>query len=162
MSLFRVFWSVFSSIRTEYGEILRISPYSVGMQENMDQKNSQYGQFLRSEQDWSDKKQADDSSWKNKDWNHNWLLMVKKIWSLTNRCIKEHTQNIKWILMLGKILIWLILLPLALIDYISCLKFSKTFKVFLKLQFYSEPDYFSVEKKTSNISKTEVIPKCFP
>ena len=64
--------------------------------------------------------------------------------------------------MLGKILIWLILLPLALIDYISCLKFSKTFKAFLKLQFYSEPDYFSVEKKTSNISKTEVIPKCFP
>ena len=31
-------WSVFSSIRTEYGEILRISPYSVWMRENMDQK----------------------------------------------------------------------------------------------------------------------------
>ena len=28
------FWSVFSRIRTEYGEILRISPYSVQMREN--------------------------------------------------------------------------------------------------------------------------------
>ena len=32
------FWSAFSRIRTEYGEILRISPYSVRMQENTDQK----------------------------------------------------------------------------------------------------------------------------
>ena len=32
------FWSVFSRIRTEYGEILRISPYSVRMWENKDQK----------------------------------------------------------------------------------------------------------------------------
>ena len=32
------FWSVFSRIRTEYGEILRISPYSVRMRENTDQK----------------------------------------------------------------------------------------------------------------------------
>ena len=31
-------WSVFSHIRTEYGEILRISLYSVRMQENADQK----------------------------------------------------------------------------------------------------------------------------
>ena len=32
-------WSVFSHIRTEYGEMLRISPYSVRMRENTDQKN---------------------------------------------------------------------------------------------------------------------------
>ena len=32
------FWSAFSRIRTEYGEILRISPYSVRMRENTDQK----------------------------------------------------------------------------------------------------------------------------
>ena len=32
------FWSVFSRIRTEYGEILRISPYSVRMWENTGQK----------------------------------------------------------------------------------------------------------------------------
>ena len=32
------FWSVFSRIRTEYGEILRISPYSVRMWKNTDQK----------------------------------------------------------------------------------------------------------------------------
>ena len=32
------FWSVFSCIRTEYGEIRSISPYSVRMWENRDQK----------------------------------------------------------------------------------------------------------------------------
>ena len=32
------FWSVFSRIRTQYGEILRISPYSVQMRQNTDQK----------------------------------------------------------------------------------------------------------------------------
>ena len=41
-------WSVFSHIRTGYGKILRISPYSVQMRENMDQNNSEYGHFLRS------------------------------------------------------------------------------------------------------------------
>ena len=39
------FWSVFSHICTEYGEILRVSPYSVRIRENTDQKNSQYGHF---------------------------------------------------------------------------------------------------------------------
>ena len=43
------YWSVFSRIWTEYEEILRISPYSVRMRENMEQKNSEYGHFLRSE-----------------------------------------------------------------------------------------------------------------
>ena len=42
------FWSVFSSIWTEYGEILRISMYSVRMRENTDWKNSEYGHFSRS------------------------------------------------------------------------------------------------------------------
>ena len=42
------FWSVFSSIRTEYGQIPRISSYSVQIQENMDQKNSKYQHFSRS------------------------------------------------------------------------------------------------------------------
>ena len=37
-----LFWSVFSRMWTEYGDILRISPYSVQMQENMDQNNSKY------------------------------------------------------------------------------------------------------------------------
>ena len=37
-----VFWSVFSHIRTEYGEIRSISPYSVRMRENMDQKKTRY------------------------------------------------------------------------------------------------------------------------
>ena len=32
------FWSVVSCIRTEYGDILRKSPYSLRMQESTDQK----------------------------------------------------------------------------------------------------------------------------
>ena len=33
------FWSVFSCIRTEYGDLRNKSPYSVQIQENADQKN---------------------------------------------------------------------------------------------------------------------------
>ena len=44
-----LFWSVFSRIPTEYGEILRVSPYWVRMRENADQNNSEYGYFLRSD-----------------------------------------------------------------------------------------------------------------
>ena len=44
-----LFWSVFSRIWTEYGEIFRISLYSVQMWENVDQHNSEYGHFLRSD-----------------------------------------------------------------------------------------------------------------
>ena len=43
-----LFWSAFSCIRTEYGEIFRISPYFVRMWENADQNNSEYEHFLRS------------------------------------------------------------------------------------------------------------------
>ena len=39
-------WSAFSHIRVEYGETLRISPFSVRMRENTDQKNFKYGHFL--------------------------------------------------------------------------------------------------------------------
>ena len=41
-------WSVLSCIRTEYGEIQIISPYSVRMRENAEQNNSKYEYFLRS------------------------------------------------------------------------------------------------------------------
>ena len=37
--------SVFSRIRAKYAEMLRISPCSIRMRENMDQKNSEYGHF---------------------------------------------------------------------------------------------------------------------
>ena len=40
------FRSVFFRIRTEYGKILRISPYSLQMRENTDQNNSEYGHFF--------------------------------------------------------------------------------------------------------------------
>ena len=48
-----LFWSyselsTFFRIRTEYGEIRSMSPYSVQIRENADQNNSEYGQFSRS------------------------------------------------------------------------------------------------------------------
>ena len=36
------FWSVFSCIRIEYRDLLRKSPYSIRIQENIDQKKTQY------------------------------------------------------------------------------------------------------------------------
>ena len=47
-----LFWSAFSRSRTEYGETLCISSYSVRMQENADQNNSEYGHFSRSASSW--------------------------------------------------------------------------------------------------------------
>ena len=41
-----LFWSVVSRIWTEYGEKFCISLYSVRMQENADQNNSEWGDFL--------------------------------------------------------------------------------------------------------------------
>ena len=43
-----LFCLVFSRIRTEYGEIRSISPYSIRMREKTDQSNSEYAHFLRS------------------------------------------------------------------------------------------------------------------
>ena len=43
-----LFWSAFSCIQAEYGEILRIYSYSVRMRENAEQNNSEYGHLLRS------------------------------------------------------------------------------------------------------------------
>ena len=39
------FWSAFSRFRIEYGEVRSISPYSVQMRENADQKNYEQGHF---------------------------------------------------------------------------------------------------------------------
>ena len=44
-----LFWSVFSLIGTEYGDLLGKSPYSIRLWENTDQKNSEYGHLLHSE-----------------------------------------------------------------------------------------------------------------
>ena len=43
------FWSAFSCIRTEYGDLLRKSSYSVQIQENTDQKNYAFGHFTQRE-----------------------------------------------------------------------------------------------------------------
>ena len=48
-SYLEFFESVFSHVRTEYGEILRTFPCSVQIRENTDQKNSKYGHFTRRE-----------------------------------------------------------------------------------------------------------------
>ena len=40
------FWSVFSCIRTEFGDLLRKSPYSVRIQENTDQKKLRIWKFF--------------------------------------------------------------------------------------------------------------------
>ena len=45
VSLFGVFLDIFSWIRTEYGEIQSMSPYSVRMRENGDRKKSEYRHF---------------------------------------------------------------------------------------------------------------------
>ena len=42
------YWSVFSLIRAEYGEFLRISQYTVWMRKSKDQKNSEYEHLSRS------------------------------------------------------------------------------------------------------------------
>ena len=41
-----LFLSVFSRFRTEYGEILCISPYSIQMRQKADQNNYEYWHFL--------------------------------------------------------------------------------------------------------------------
>ena len=43
-----LFWSVSSRIRTGYGELQSIFPYSIRMQENTDQNNSEYGHISNS------------------------------------------------------------------------------------------------------------------
>ena len=43
----KFFWSVFSRIWTEYGDLQVKSPYSVWMRENADQKNSKCELFSR-------------------------------------------------------------------------------------------------------------------
>ena len=44
----KFFWSLLSSIQTEYAKIGSISLYSVEMLENADQQNSKYRHFSRS------------------------------------------------------------------------------------------------------------------
>ena len=46
---FELFWSIFSRIRSEDREILRVSPYLVRMRKSMDQNKSEYEHFLRSD-----------------------------------------------------------------------------------------------------------------
>ena len=49
VSVFGVFLVYIFHIRTEYGDLKSKSPHSVRMQENKDQKNSEYGHFLHIE-----------------------------------------------------------------------------------------------------------------
>ena len=49
IQIWSFFWSIFSRIRTEYGEIRSISPYSVRIREIRTSKNSVFGHFSRSD-----------------------------------------------------------------------------------------------------------------
>ena len=49
VSVFGVILVRFSCIWTEYGQTWSISPYSVRLRENLDQNNSEYVHFLRSD-----------------------------------------------------------------------------------------------------------------
>ena len=42
-----LFWSAFSPVWTEYGEIRSISAYFVRMRKNTDENHSEYGHFSR-------------------------------------------------------------------------------------------------------------------
>ena len=44
-----LFWSLFSRIRTEYEEILCISPYSIRIGDDTDRNNSEYGHYSHSD-----------------------------------------------------------------------------------------------------------------
>ena len=48
-----ILWSVIFSFRTEYGDLLRKSPYSVRMRKNMNQQNSKHRRFSRNECFWN-------------------------------------------------------------------------------------------------------------
>ena len=74
-----IFWSVFSRIWTEYEEIRSVSPYSVIMPENKDQKNSEYGHFSRSATEMFGKR-----------WLKEYLsaLTERKSWQVENRNFK--------------------------------------------------------------------------
>ena len=93
------FWSAFFRIRAEYGKIPSISPYSVGMRENMEQKNSEYENFLRRDIDTHNTDITYSHRWKT--WLEFWnitninkktiyiFLKVKKYWFLDfgNICV---------------------------------------------------------------------------
>ena len=57
------FWSAFSCILTEYGEMRTISKYSVQMRKNVDQKNSEYWHFSRSDTQQNNHKNARTNEW---------------------------------------------------------------------------------------------------
>ena len=79
----KLFWSAFSRIWTECREILRISPYSVRMQENAGQTNSEYGHFLCS------------AFYKN---SCGFWLFLAKSYILDIWLLSEYTFALKWML----------------------------------------------------------------
>ena len=89
------FWPAFSRIRIEYGEILRISPYSVWMRENTDQKNSEYGHFSFIVT-WQDLNplSINRTEWQNKlKWSTNWLSMFDHLVGLAVKGLRIVYDN---------------------------------------------------------------------
>ena len=85
-----LFWSAFSRIRTKYGQILRISPFSVLMRENTERNNSEYGHVLR-----SDTYGLTCPFVYRKDWNQHVLSQTRRIYQLTpHKCLRWSLRRI--------------------------------------------------------------------
>ena len=110
-----MFWSLYSSIRTENGDLQGKSPYSLRMRENMDQKNSECKYFLRN---------VCFFLRMNKILTRGTIL-VKSIVVLAIRRISELTeaQNILEGIFLPKKVMWLIWKKISFIRQLRC-KFS--------------------------------------
>ena len=77
------FWSLFSLIRTEY-----VERYSIQMRENTDQKNSEYGHFLRSDGSYC-------KIWLTGGWIHREIKRIKLPEKFTwkRRCLSKNTLS---------------------------------------------------------------------
>ena len=96
-------WSTFSHILTEYGEILRISPYSVRMLENVDQNYYEYKHFSRSaifsiKDVWQcSKYETTNIHFVNKETQTFFFICLQKVVCLTiNRGKVRNWDNTKW------------------------------------------------------------------
>ena len=94
------FWCAFSCTRTEYGDLLRISPYSIRVQENTDLKKlpiwTLFKQWNNTINDWSE---GSISSWTGmyfkltcvySAFSENWEKKIHKLWT------NIHSVNIKF------------------------------------------------------------------
>ena len=90
-----LFWSAFSRIRTEYGEIRSISQYSVPMRENMDQNNSRIGILFTQCSTALLFSFLETPGWKVLHWNYTNIRLYLWYWGFTKMLQTEGPCNIK-------------------------------------------------------------------